>query len=728
MAATLQKAKESRVTVTQRVSEFVRDRYLSVDPRWLGIFRILFGVLLLVDGGRRFVAARAFYTNDGLLPNHYSLFRPMGRNVFSVFHAFSTMGEVAIAFTLTMFVFAMFTIGYRTKLFHVLSAICITSLNARNIFVENGGTVVVNILAIWTLFLPLGRRFSVDAVLASLRARHEQTSDELNDRASPPRDVTPYVSLVVLALMLQWSVIYFFNAAHKTGEGWRNGSTLHWFWHQDRIVTWFGLWARDHVPLAVSKYFTWATLGVEFTLAFILLVPFFQVWTRRLALLLAFGLHGGIALSSRLGPFSYVMTLFFVLLLGARDYALLERWFGRPARARTVIYDSDCGVCLLACRILKRLDPFERLTFVGNHERDRIPAALDAKTLDETFAVIRPDGKIATHERGIYEVLRALPLGIFVAFWFVVPGLSALLRILYRRFAEHRLQISSWLGLGICGVAPAADAAASDQSDAAPPERGDGEPQAEPAAETVVDSAPAEPAPEQSADEAQADSVKPDESSTPAAEAPAPAATPKREAPRNLREEARSLGVFLREALVVMMMLALGTQVLSENHFMRQRVKVKQPEWTSYVVDYPRVFQGWGMFAPEPPYDDGRIIVDGRTADGRKLDPLTGGEPEFDPFTTTGWGHDQFWCDYHNRIRFPGHAGNRQHLRQYLLNVHRYGGRPEDQLVAFDVWWVHDRSPQPGQTRGEPLPPEKLVSHGFVRDSGSTRWMRRGGP
>jgi hypothetical protein len=35
------------------------------------------------------------------------------------------------------------------------------------------------------------------------------------------------------------------------------------------------------------------------------------------------------------------------------------------------------------------------------------------------------------------------------------------------------------------------------------------------------------------------------------------------------------------------------------------------------------------------------------------------------------------------------------------------------------VWWVQDRSPSPGESRGRPLPPEKLLSHGRVTDSGA---------
>jgi hypothetical protein len=171
-------------------------------------------------------------------------------------------------------------------------------------------------------------------------------------------------------------------------------------------------------------------------------------------------------------------------------------------------------------------------------------------------------------------------------------------------------------------------------------------------------------------------------------------------------------------------MVAWGMAVLHDNRYASQRFNVKRPEWAIELMEYPRLLQGWGMFAPEPPFEDGRLVVDGRSQDGRKLDPLTGLEPDFDPHTEKGWGHEQFWCDYHNRIRYSGHAPNRQHLRQYLLNHHKFTGKPADKLVAFDVWWVQDQSPMPGERHGKPLKPLKLTSHGKVRDSGAIPWLK----
>jgi predicted DCC family thiol-disulfide oxidoreductase YuxK len=647
---------------------WLRDRYLSVDPRWLGLFRVCYGLILISELVNRWLVARLFYSNDGLLPNHFSMFRPMGDDLFSLYHVASSVNEVHVAFALTLLVFVLFTLGYKTRLFHLLSLICITSLHSRNLFNENGGSVVVNILGLWTLFLPLGSRFSVDAVLASLRTRSERSSAELNDRSSPEPTVTPFVSVVVLALILQWSVIYFFNAVHKTGAGWRDGLAIHLFLWQDRIVTWVGVWAREHVPFAATKLMTQSTLWVEGALAGILLIPFWQRYTRRIALLLAIGLHGGIALLSRLGPFSYVMTAFFLLLFGESEFRWLARWFGRPGRKKTIVFDADCGICLWCSRLCKRLDPFACLTFVGNNEREKLPESLDAAALERTIVVIDARGRVFQEERALFEIARALPLGVLVGWWLVVPPFAQLARLLYRKVSANRLRISTLFGLGACGLPP--EPSARD---------------AERVARTSM---------------------------------PVPLGS--------LREETRGALVVAREASVALLMVVLGTQVATDNPFITRHARATRPAWMAKIVNYGRLLEGWGMFAPEPPFDDGVLVVDGRTKDGRKLDPFTGKEPEFDPFTKTGWGHDQLWCDYSNHIRWPHNQQRRQFLREYLQQQHVYSGRPQDQLVAFDVWWIQDKSPLPGQTKGEVLPPERLVSHGYVKDSGAQRWQPKG--
>jgi predicted DCC family thiol-disulfide oxidoreductase YuxK len=646
------------------------DRYCRADLRWLGVFRIFFGLLLTADLLRRWAVATDFYTNDGVLPNHFSLFRPLGRDVFSIYHAFSTLPEVSFAFALTLIVFLAFTLGYRTRLFHLLSLLCITSLNARNLLVENGGTVVMNLLCFWTVFMPLGRRLSIDALLRSLREGTERGTADLNRRTQRDDTAHPFYSLVVFALMLQWSAIYFFNVVHKSGGGWRDGSAIHWFLYQDRIITWFGIFAREHAPYWLLQGFCYATLVVEAVLAGILLIPFGQVGLRRLALLLAVALHGGIAATSRLGPFSYAMTVFFIWRLSPEDWAWLRQRFVAPAPTLRVIYDADCGICFQICRVLKRLDLSRRLLFIGNDQRDQIPGELSDELLDQTVVVIDAHGRQHLRERALSAVVSALPLyGLGLGLVLRVPGFAWLARASYDRIAARRHDISAHFGLAACGV-PRAEPASAEL----------GAPQPEPSGERLWTGV------------------------------------------------AKHASVAVREALVIVAMVMTANQILLDNDWARRHLPhPKQPEPLRVVVDRLRLYQGWRMFAPEPPYEDGRMVVDGRTEDGRKIDPFTGAEPEFDPDTSVGWGHSQLWCDYHLKMYFARYAGNRQHLKDYLQSWHLRTGRPQDRLVAFDVWWVNDKSPGPGETRGKPQKPVLLSSYGKVSDSGAKPWLERGG-
>jgi predicted DCC family thiol-disulfide oxidoreductase YuxK len=637
--------------------------YVTADARWLGLFRIGLGFVLLADLWRRWIEAREYYTNEGFLPNHFSLFRPMGDNLFSLFHAFSSLGEIHVAFTLTAIVFVSYLVGFKTKLAQVLAALLMTSLNARNLFVENGGDVVVNLLSVITLFLPLGRRFSVDAVIASMRAVQEKTAAELNDRSLGKPSEEPVVSLAVLLLLLQLTVIYFFNAVHKTGVGWKDGSAIHYFLHQDRIVTDLGIYLRNHAPYWALQAATRATLVVEHTLPALLLSPLAFGWTRRIAFVLAIGLHGGIALTSRLGPFSYVMVLFFLLVFREGDFAFLRKWFGRSSRKLTVIYDADCGICLWLARLAKRLDPFECLTFVGNDTPDAFPAGVEPALSARTLIVVDAKGRQHVEEQALRAVLSALPSGFLLGIWLAIPGLRQLARAGYRRFADNRMDTSAKLGLGACGIAP-------------PPKRA---------------ALPSQPETTE----------------------------------RTLRSDRASAAGFFREVLLALVAAMLIAQLVSDNPWLHRRVSLARAPWMKHIVDRFRLLEGWGMFAPEPPYDDGHLVVDGRTQDGRKLDPFTGAAPEFNPEAPHGWGHEQFFCDYNNHLRFPFYAQHRNFLKDYLVHWHEYEDRPQDKLVAFEVWWVQDKSPKPGQTKGEPLPPQKLVGQGMVKDSGAREWLGR---
>src|SRR5690606_958275 len=171
--------------------------------------------------------------------------------------------EVRVLVTLHLVVNLLLLVGYQTRWMHALAALLITSLNSRAILIENPGWLVLNLLTVWSLFLPLGQRFSVDAFLTSWRRRREGSLAALNDRDPPSRARAPVVSLAVTALAAQLAVIYVFDTLQKNGPPWKEGTAVYYLLQQTRGVTDFGAAIAGDLPLALSRWLTWSVLAVQ---------------------------------------------------------------------------------------------------------------------------------------------------------------------------------------------------------------------------------------------------------------------------------------------------------------------------------------------------------------------------------------------------------------------------------------------------------------------------------
>jgi len=327
--------------------------YFTIDGRSLALCRIGLALVLMVDLLRGVPWVRDLYSNAGLLPNHTMLWRPPLPRLFSVFFMASHADEAAVGFVIAFLCFLCLLVGWRTRLFHVLSFVMTTSLHDRILVAENWGTVALAALMLWTAFLPLGRRFSVDALLSTLRASKGEGPDGISARRLLAPDTRPAVSLAALALLLQLAVIYWFNFAHKTGATWREGTAVHYVLYQERIVTSLGVWTRQHLPFAATKGLTYATLGIEASAPALILSPIFRRQMRLLAIVLLTALHTGIALVVNLGIFSAAMIAFYPLLLDGAHWDWLARRLRQRGQRLRALYDAGCRVGFDVLRALK---------------------------------------------------------------------------------------------------------------------------------------------------------------------------------------------------------------------------------------------------------------------------------------------------------------------------------------------------------------------------------------
>lgn len=620
---------------------FLRDRYLSVDPRILGLFRVYFGLFLTVDVLRRLPDAGLFYSNDGVLSNHFNLFAPQATPAFSLLNAFSTRPEVYAAFVFMAACHFGLALGYRTKLFQVLSLVSVVSLNARNLFLENGGGVMSAVLSAWTVFLPLGARYSIDSMQARLRARDDQTADSLNHRDGMGPRVEKVVSLAVLAIAIEIAVCYFFNTVHKHGSTWSRGEAVHWVLWQNRIATYWAGLLRMHEPSWLSPALSYGTLVIEGVAPILVLSPFFQSRLRALHVFMVWTLHVSIALLVSVGPFSYAMIGLNLLVLPGDVLDRVAAFFAkRGAGERVLVYRAREPALHAFARVLARLDAFGRLRFVDADDRPRCPA--DAP--EARLALRTPEGTWVEGRAAALAALAALPLGALLSPLASAPPLAWLVDSSIReRNAGDDLGLPSLKGARL-------------------PE------DAEPGFVAV--------------------------------RLPVPILT-----------RFAAVG----QAAAALLLVAVVIQISHDNWWLPPKARLEQPKALAPIVLYPRLLQGWSMFAPDAPLTDGTLVVDGVTADGRHLDPFTLHAPDFDAALHGPWYIGQLRCDYWLKIHFDGNAGYRDELRRYLERWHEIERRPpEDRLVSFTVYWVENDAPPPGSTTPRNIRKNAILTHAVV--------------
>jgi hypothetical protein len=290
-----------------RTLEAVRpalERRLGVDARGLAAFRIALGCLLLLDLLGRAGDLRVFYTDAGVLPRaaNAALYPTLSRLSL---HGLSGALWAQAALFLVAGVFAvLLAVGYRTRFAATVSWVLLASLQLRNYLVLNGGDTVLLVALFVGLFLPLGDRWSLDAL-----GRESRT----------PRQFV--VGFGTAALLSQVVLIYTTNAIFKLrGSLWMEGEAVRYVFALDRFTVRLGDFFAGIEPLLVAVNWTWFGL--------LLAAPLFVVLAgrARTALTAAFlAAHVGMFLTMELGLFPHVMVACLLVFLPPSVWNRIER-------------------------------------------------------------------------------------------------------------------------------------------------------------------------------------------------------------------------------------------------------------------------------------------------------------------------------------------------------------------------------------------------------------------
>ena len=275
----------------------------AFDLRSLALFRIFVGLTLISDLVFRSGTFGEMYTETGLVPvelskSAYQVLcgEDVAQCIWSVYWANEAASFQAVLFGLAMVFALMLTSGFYTRLATLGSWVLLVSLHARNPLILTSGDFLLKMSLFWSLFLPLGAKWSIDAK---------------RNTGKHPGDTV--ASFATAGFMLQLIFMYFFTGLAKLNSDWFSGDAMYYVLRLDIYITEFGRSLLAYEGLL--KLTCWATLFAEVILIWTMLLRWKNGVFRMLNLIVYWSFHIGIGLSMDIGLFPIICMVAWLPLL-----------------------------------------------------------------------------------------------------------------------------------------------------------------------------------------------------------------------------------------------------------------------------------------------------------------------------------------------------------------------------------------------------------------------------
>ena len=330
---------------------YIDKRAIGIDTRALAAFRMLTGLLIVGDVISRARNFSFYYTDDGVLSASLTQ-RLTSDGAFSVFYYTTDPTVMAGIFVVTALVGVVLTLGYQTRVMTVVAFLLVISFDHQNPLVTSYADVLFRLLLFWAIFLPLGERWSIDALLAATESSEDETGarsgdesgehvDERGehvderDRASAesgPRRMV--VGLASAAILTQMITMYVVNGIHKArSDMWGTTDVAPLVLGIDEMTFLLGDFMRQFPTLLGYGGVLWY---------YMMLTAWALVLLRgkaRIAFVALFvGGHMSFAVTVRIGAFAYVALAGLLLFLPPSFWDVVETrgrqiWRSLAARA-----------------------------------------------------------------------------------------------------------------------------------------------------------------------------------------------------------------------------------------------------------------------------------------------------------------------------------------------------------------------------------------------------------
>jgi len=261
-------------------------RLYSFDLESLAVFRIGLGLTLITDLVLRSLDIFAHYTDTGLISRQaqQTIGDPRGVSDFSLLFLSDGRLFIVVFFVITALVYSAFTLGYKTKLFTILSLLALISIQNRTGIILNRSDDTIKFALMWSLFMPVGGMYSMDYVAEKAYKAKKYWAK----------------SMVPILYCIQIFMFYAVNSVSKTASVWTSsGSALEMVYSLENLALPLGTYLLKFPDLL--QIITKSVLFIEFAIAMLALVMVPKLKTRRSLLLLALALHIPILLTLKVG-------------------------------------------------------------------------------------------------------------------------------------------------------------------------------------------------------------------------------------------------------------------------------------------------------------------------------------------------------------------------------------------------------------------------------------------
>jgi len=295
------------------------------DLRTLALFRVFLGLLIIVDLVNRSKYLSDHYTDYGVVSRSLAV-QEISQWSFS-FHLASSAVFFQIVMMLVAGVIAFaLIIGYRTKLVTFLSWVLLISIQNRNQLLLQGGDGLFILLLFWSMFLPLGARYSFDAI------RRPLVLAVSND----------YFSFASVALKIQCMSVYFFGAIIKSySDSWiPEGNAIYYALNVDQLVSPVGAWFRELSPTLLQglTYYIWVLQMIG---PILMLSPLFFLPFRYLMIFCFVTMHASFIIFMEIGLFPFISIASLLAFTPSAFWEWFAEYRKRFQKISAIYYQAD---------------------------------------------------------------------------------------------------------------------------------------------------------------------------------------------------------------------------------------------------------------------------------------------------------------------------------------------------------------------------------------------------